>query len=101
MRAWQPQLSWKILPNRALMRETAKQTYHENLTLKEACFRAGYMPMDKYDRIVRPEKMTAFSESGIEQYFRILFCRICKTGKNMLFLFWKNKTGKERGHDQS
>ena len=44
------------------MRETAKQTYHENLTFKEACIRAGYMPMDKYDRIVRPEKMTGPSE---------------------------------------
>ena len=64
MQAWQPQLSWKILPNRALMRETAKQTYHENLTLKEACVRDGYMTTEEYGQIVRPEKMTVFSESG-------------------------------------
>ena len=36
----------------------AKQAYHENLTLKEACVRAGYMTEEEYDQIVRPEKMT-------------------------------------------
>lgn len=36
----------------------AKQAYHENLTLKEACVRAGYMTEEEYDQTVRPEKMT-------------------------------------------
>ncbi|MBQ9335953.1 MAG: class II fumarate hydratase [Lentisphaeria bacterium] len=36
----------------------AKQAYHENLTLKEACVRAGYLTAEEYDRIVRPENMT-------------------------------------------
>ena len=40
----------------------AKQAYHENLTLKEACVRAGYMSAEEYDKIVRPEKMTGPSE---------------------------------------
>ena len=40
------------------MRETANQTYHENLTLKEACIRAGYLTAEEYDQTVRPEKMT-------------------------------------------
>ena len=40
----------------------AKQAYHENLTLKEACVRAGYMTAEEYDKIVRPEKMTGPSE---------------------------------------
>jgi len=48
------------------MRETAKQTYHENLTLKEACIRAGCMPVEEYDQIVRPDKMTgAFRKNEI------------------------------------
>ena len=37
----------------------AKQAYHENLTLKEACVRAGYMTEEEYDQTVRPEKMTS------------------------------------------
>lgn len=36
----------------------AKQAYHENLTLKEACVRAGYLTAEEYDQTVRPEKMT-------------------------------------------
>ena len=36
----------------------AKQAYHENLTLKEACVRAGYLTPEEYDRTVRPENMT-------------------------------------------
>ena len=40
----------------------AKQAYHENLTLKEACVRAGYMTAEEYDQIVRPEKMTGPSD---------------------------------------
>ena len=36
----------------------AKQAYHENLTLKEACIRAGYLTAEEYDQTVRPEKMT-------------------------------------------
>ena len=36
----------------------AKQAYHENLTLKEACVRAGYLTPEEYDRMVRPENMT-------------------------------------------
>jgi len=36
----------------------AKQAYHDNLTLKEACIRAGYLSAEEYDQTVRPEKMT-------------------------------------------
>ena len=36
----------------------AKRAYHENLTLKEACVRAGLLTAEEYDRVVRPEKMT-------------------------------------------
>jgi len=39
--------------------EIAKQAYHENLTLREACVRSGCMTGEEYDRIVRPEKMTS------------------------------------------
>ena len=37
----------------------AKQAYHENLTLKEACVRSGCLTAEEYDRTVRPEKMTS------------------------------------------
>ena len=36
----------------------AKQAYHDNLTLKEACVRAGLLTAEEYDQVVRPEKMT-------------------------------------------
>ena len=36
----------------------AKQAYHENMTLKEACVKAGYLTGEEYDRTVRPENMT-------------------------------------------
>ena len=38
--------------------EIAKRAYHDNLTLKEACVRAGLLTAEEYDRVVRPEKMT-------------------------------------------
>ena len=36
----------------------AKEAYKKNLTLKEACVRAGFMSEEEYDEVVRPEKMT-------------------------------------------
>ena len=50
-------LSPKIGYDRAA--EIAKKAYHENLTLREACIRAGYLTGEEYDRTVRPENMTS------------------------------------------
>lgn len=35
----------------------AHVAYHENLTLKEACLKLGYLSAEEFDAIVRPEKM--------------------------------------------
>ena len=39
------------------MRETAKQTYHENLTLKEACVGLGFLTAEEFDEAFHPEQM--------------------------------------------
>ncbi|MBO7147038.1 MAG: class II fumarate hydratase [Lentisphaeria bacterium] len=36
----------------------AKDAYHNNMTLKEACIKAGFLSAEEYDQIVRPEDMT-------------------------------------------
>ncbi len=35
----------------------AKVAHHENLTLKEACLKLGFLSAEEFDRTVRPEKM--------------------------------------------
>ncbi len=37
--------------------EIAKKAYHENLSLKEACLKLGYLTAKEFDEVVRPEKM--------------------------------------------
>ena len=36
----------------------AKLAHQENLTLREACAKAGLVSPEEYDSVVRPEKMT-------------------------------------------
>lgn len=37
--------------------KTAKLAYKENITLKEACVKLGFMTAEKFDEVFRPEKM--------------------------------------------
>ena len=37
--------------------KVAKMAHNENITLKEACLKLGFLSAEKYDEIVDPEKM--------------------------------------------
>jgi fumarate hydratase class II len=38
--------------------EIAHKAHHENLSLREAALKLGYLTMEEFDQLVRPEKMT-------------------------------------------
>ena len=37
--------------------KTAKKAYAENISLKEACVSLGFLTEERFDEILRPEKM--------------------------------------------
>jgi len=38
--------------------QIAKKAHHENLTLKEATLKLGYLTAEEFDKLVKPEEMT-------------------------------------------
>jgi fumarate hydratase class II len=38
--------------------QVAHLAHHENLSLREACLKLGYLSGEEFDRLVRPEEMT-------------------------------------------
>ena len=37
--------------------KVAKKAYAENITLREACLRLGFLTAEKFDEVFKPEKM--------------------------------------------
>jgi fumarate hydratase class II len=41
--------------------KTAKLAFRENLSLKEACVKLGFLTQERFDEVFHPEKMTGES----------------------------------------